>query len=386
MAFLRSTRVREEATRVRLEAAATVDTGDEPSMGSVGITPAGELYMIEELYVTRPVAMAVPAYRRARTLIASTLAQLPIDQLAPDGARIPSIPFLRRPDPDRVRSAILADTYADLCDHGVAYWRNPEWDRPTGWRYPDASGPARKHRSVKHLPFDDVLDVDATSYRVRVDDTEQTLPAYAVLGFECSAGGWLRDGARVVSTARLLENAARMYARTPQPTTVVKNNGPRKTPAQVTELLDALELARRDRAIAYVGRDVDLEAFGFDAKQIALAEARAAATLDMARLTGVPAAYLSQGIADASMTYSTTTQQRLDLHATMLPFATAVEERLSFDDVTGDGVTTRHDFAPFLRVDPKLRAELAAIYVPLEVMTADEARQLEGLLPGGKPL
>jgi hypothetical protein len=383
---MRSTRVREEAARVRLEAAATVDTGHEPSMGSVGITPAGELYMIEELYVTRPVAMAVPSYRRARTLIASTLAQLALEQLAPDGSRLPSIPFLRRPDVDRVRSAILGDTYADLCDYGVAYWRNPSWDRPDGWRYANSSPSVRKHKAVKHLPFDDVVDVDATSYRVKIDDVEKTLPAYAVIGFECSAGGWLRDGARVVSTARLLENAARMYARTPQPTTVVKNNGPRKTPDQVTELLDALEIARRDRAIAYVGRDVELEAFGFDAKQIALAEARAAATLDMARLTGVPAAYLSQGIADSSMQYSTTTQQRLDLHATMLPYATAVEERLSFDDVTGDGVTVRHDFAPFLRVDPMLRAELAAIYVPLEVMTPDEARQLEQLLPGGKPL
>ena len=100
----------------------------------------------------------------------------------------------------------------------------------------------------------------------------------------------------------------------------------------------------------------------------------------IARVTGIPALYLSQGISDSSMTYVTTTQQRLDLHAALLPFATAVEERLSFDDVTGGGVRVEHDFAPFLRVDPKLRADLAATYVPLGVYTVEEARALEGFV------
>jgi hypothetical protein len=50
--------------------------------------------------------------------------------------------------------------------------------------------------------------------------------------------------------------------------------------------------------------------------------------LDIARITGIPALYLSQGISDSSMSYTTTTQQRLDLHAALLPFAAAVAERL----------------------------------------------------------
>ena len=50
------------------------------------------------------------------------------------------------------------------------------------------------------------------------------------------------------------------------------------------------------------------------------------------------------------MTYSNQTQARLDLHAAMTPFATAIAERLSMDDVTGEGNRVEYDFSEWLRV------------------------------------
>lgn len=273
----------------------------------------------------------------------------------------------------------------DLADHGVAYWFNPKYASPAGWRYNAANGPARKHASVRYLSVDDVVDVEADSYIIRdriPGDPEVRsirVPAYAVVGFECAAGNWLRTGSRAITTARLLEDAARLYARTPNPQTILKNNGPRKTSEQVEELLSALEVARSSRSTAYVGRDLDLQAFGFDATQIALSDARSAAVLDIARVTGVPPIYLGQGIADATMTYQNATSARIDLHAAMLPFITAIEQRLSFDDVTGNGVFVEFDVTPFLRVDPTMRATLYSTLIPLGVLTVDEARAMENL-------
>ena len=379
MALLRSTRSRENFAR--LTAADEVVVGDAPR--GTYLTVDGAL-MHDEMWMSSAVAQQVPAYRRARVLMTGQLGQLPTRQLRTrTGEVLPTIPFLRNPDPSRVASAFWGDVIGDLCDHGVAYALNPLWGSPSGWRFSD-SGTA-KHKLVKYLPVDDVLDVTAETYRVRygkpgaADYREEIVPARAVIGFESSAGQWLKHGARALVTGRLLEEAVRLYASNPSPSTLLRNTGPRKTPEQVEQLLEALQSSRRTRSTAYLGRDLELESFGFDANSIALSESRSSNVLEIARLTGVPSIYLSQGPSEASMTYSNQTQARLDLHSAITPFATAIAERLSFDDVTGEGVRVEYDFSEWLRVDPQMRADLYTKLVPLGVLTVDEARRLENL-------
>jgi phage portal protein BeeE len=65
----------------------------------------------------------------------------------------------------------------------------------------------------------------------------------------------------------------------------------------------------------------------------------------------------------------------------LVPFTTAIAQRLSFDDVTGNGLTVDFDYTPFLRVDPTMRADLYAKLIPLGVMTPEEARAFEQLTP-----
>jgi phage portal protein BeeE len=85
------------------------------------------------------------------------------------------------------------------------------------------------------------------------------------------------------------------------------------------------------------------------------------------------------------MTYSNMTQHRLDLLAAVMPYVTAISERLSFDDVTGEGATVYFDTEAWLRADPKLRAELYAALVPIGVMKPEEARALEPLITSERP-
>lgn len=335
-------------------------------------------------YTTRDAALTVPAFRRAVTLVGSTLGQMHLRQLDSKRQVITTSSFLRQPDPKRTLAALLSDTYTDLALWGAAYWYNPRWASEHGWRY--FGSPQRKHRSIERIAPEDVAQVTHKSYTLyRYDEKgvshPVTVPTDAVIAFECSAGHWLRDGASTISTAQLADQATRMYLSTPVPTTVLKNNGPRKSAAQVEELLSIVEESRRKRSTAYVGRDIDLVSFGFDSAQIGLESAQAQIHLDIARLTGIPALYLSQAVIGSSLTYSNMTQQRLDLHAALQPFATAVEQRLSFDDVTGGGTFVQVDFGPFLRVDPMMRADLYSKLIPLGVMSVEQAQVFEELSP-----
>lgn len=386
MAWLRSSKTLDALDR--LTAAEVIDPDvDRPAY----LTVDGRL-VTDELWVSSDFAQQVPAYRRARTLLTGQLSQLPLRQhRIVGGERVPTIPFLRQPDPGRVSSGFWSDMIGDLADHGVAYALNPLWSTPDGWRYSDTG--AKKHKLVRHLPAVDVLEVTVNSYRVQYGRPgsstyrEEVVPAEAVIAFECEAGRWLKYGARALVTGRMLEDAVRMYASNPSPTTLLRNSGPRKTPDQVQELLDALEASRKTRSTAYIGRDLELETFGFDANAIALSESRASNVLEISRLTGIPSIYLSQGPNEASMTYSNQTQARLDLHSAITPFATAIAQRLSMDDVTADGVAVEFDFSEWLRVDPAMRADLYTKLIPLGVLSVDEARAFEALSTdqGGRP-
>lgn len=377
MALFRSERV--TASEVELP---------EPKAEAVGVAPSGlglgALIGWSDTYVTRDTAMSVPAFRRAVNLVGTTLGQMHLRAETGASAPAPEPPILRQIDPKRTNVALLTDVYVDLCLWGAAYLYNPRWNSEHGWRYNGTS--KRKHRSLEIVRPEDVAQVRRDGYTIYRYDAKGVshpveVPIEAMVAFETAAGHWLRDGAKAINTALLLEDAVRMYAQTPIPTTVLKNTGPRKTPKQVEELLAIVEESRRKRSTAYVGRDLELDSFGFDAQQIALVEARAQAILDIARLTGIPALYLSQGINGSSTYYSNLTQQRIDLHSALQPFATAVEQRLSFDDITGEGSYVRVDFGPFLRIDPLMRAELYSKLIPLGVMTPDEARAFEELTP-----
>lgn len=355
-----------------LTASTTTNLDDVDPIGAA--IAAAATFRMDELLVTAQVANGVPWYRRAQTLVAGQLSLMPFRAYKADGT-LAAIPFLRQPDPRRATAAVLHDTYRDLTNHGAAYWINRNWWTPDGWLWPDSNAP--KHRTAEYLPFDQVEDYQDGEYRIT--GYRDPVPSKAILFFECGAGGWLKAAARALVTSRMLEDAARIYAETPQPTTVIKNTGPRKTKAQVDELVTGYEQARRARSTVYVGRDTEIDDHGFDAQQIALADARAQAVLDGSRATGVPPLYLAQGIPGSSQVYTNVTQSRLDLHQAMQPFAQAVAARLSFDDVTGAGTTVDVDFGPFLRMDPAMRADLYTKLIPLGVMTVEEARAFENL-------
>lgn len=326
-------------------------------------------------YIDRATALGVPALKRARDLIASTIAAAPLDEFGPDGLPRPPRALLAQPDPARPTPNVIASTVADLALEGVSYWWITE-------RYAEDGRPFH----ARHLPFESVgVQTDTMGVVTRVTVAGVEVDQTNIIGFEGLTGGWLRAGARAIRTAAKLEQAVRTYADKPLPLMALKNMGPKLTEEQVDELLAYWD-ATDDRSVKYAGRDIDMQPVGWSPEQLGLNAARAHQASELARLTGVPAWYLSAD-AGGSMTYTTTTQTRLDLYALALqPYAVAIESRLSMDDVTGRGTKVRFDFSAFLRSDPELRARLWASLIGSGVMTTAQAMTLEPLVPNPSPV
>jgi len=69
---------------------------------------------------------------------------------------------------------------------------------------------------------------------------------------------------------------------------------------------------------------------------------------------------------------------------TLRPFITAVEERLSMDDLTSRGNVVRFEIdETFLRSDAMTRLAVIEKMLALELITLDQAKQMENLSPNG---
>jgi phage portal protein BeeE len=83
------------------------------------------------------------------------------------------------------------------------------------------------------------------------------------------------------------------------------------------------------------------------------------------------------------MTYQNVGNSRRDLlDFALMPFITAIEQRLSLGDILVARENIKFDLTDFLRSSPIERAQLYQALVPLGILSPEEVRQLEDLAPG----
>jgi phage portal protein BeeE len=101
-------------------------------------------------------------------------------------------------------------------------------------------------------------------------------------------------------------------------------------------------------------------------------------------MMNVDATYLSAETM-RSNTYSNILDKRKEFHAyTLQPYITAIEDRLSLDDLTPRGQVIR--FAvneTYLRNDPLERLQVTEKLLQLQLITVDQAKAMEDLTPDG---
>jgi HK97 family phage portal protein len=327
-------------------------------------------------------AMSVPAVARARNLIAGTIASMPLEMFVQDIAsqeirQVPPLPWVQQPQVDIPRMTTLAYTVDSLWFYGRAYWLVTEVYQE--------DGRPRRFRWVD--PLDITFDVDlntglVTRYYYRLNPVPVSGVGSLVVFTSIDEGLLVRAG-QTIQTCVELERAALDFARNPSPSVTLKNTGVDLPADQVQNLLDRWRESRRQSggAVAYLSAALELDSVGFSPKDLAMVEAREFQVAEVARATNIPPALLGANI--GSMTYQNVQAERRSLvDLALQPYMSAIEQRLSMDDVTPRGTTLMFQPNDFLRATPIEEAQLLSVLLDREVITIDEARRRVGE-PGG---
>jgi hypothetical protein len=336
--------------------------------------------------IDRKTALTVPGVRRGVNLIAVSVSSLPWDRLDATGAKKP-LGWLAQPEAGRPLFQTLRSTLYDLCFDDVAFWKVNQ----------RAANGEPAQGGVEYVALNRIQDNRSTSGDFMIDG-RPVVSLANIIGFEGwhGDGGILAAGARTIRIALALEAAAKRYADTPQAATdLVNDSGYTPTDEEIDKVIRDYKRTRNAEAVGFIDRGMRVERNGWSSKELQLVEARQFVNTMIANLLGLPPDAIAgaSALSGGSLTYSTTVQEARKLidYGLTGPI-NSIESRLSMTDQQGNAwtnqVTPRGDRIRFnldgrLRGNPKDRADIYQILVPLGVMTKVEARAMEDLAPLG---
>ena len=330
-------------------------------------------------FVSREEALSVPALQRCRNLLAGTIGAIPLELYRKStNEEIGSPAWLEQPSYSQPRSVTIAYTVESLLLYSQAFWKVVEV-------YQEDGRPSR---------FEWIANNRVT---ITLDSTNTFVRSYAVDGitlpmdglgslvtFQSLLPGILNTGIQTIRAAIDVQKAAAIAAATPMASGYIKNTGADLDPKEVQGLLAAWKNARNNRATAYLTSTLEYNAVSFSPKEMMYNEAIQNLATEIARLCNVPAYYVSAEM-NNSMTYANVQDERKQfLLLSLQPFITAIEDRLSMDDITARGHVVKFDIDKnFLRTDPL--AELAVIekLLALNLVTQEQAMEMTDLTPNG---
>lgn len=279
--------------------------------------------------LTRATAMQVPAVAKARNLICSMVAGLDLIEL--DEHDKVNQPWL-------YRSSNLISPYHrmvwvldDLFFYG---WSLLAVQRDAAGQITDAV----------RVPMER-WQIDADTSEVRVDG--KPVKPQDVILIPGIFEGILTAGAPTVRGARALSKAWIDRAQSPIPMVELHQiSDDIIEPDEAQEMVAAWNSARASGgATGFTDNRVELRVHGTSDASL-FEDGRNAVVLDIARLTGIPAALLEGSQSEASLTYSTQEGRRNEFLDYALPmWIKPIEARLSLDDVCAPGRRIRFDLS-----------------------------------------
>jgi phage portal protein BeeE len=209
----------------------------------------------------------------------------------------------------------------------------------------------------------------------------------SLVTFQALDQGLLLKSQTTIKAALDIEKAASIAAQTPMATSILKNTGADLPDNQVQALLASWKQARLSKSTAYLTSTISAENMGFSPKDMMYNEAKQYLATELARACNVPA-FMVDAEVFRGMTYQNILDGRKEFAAySLAPFYTAIEARLSMDDLTPRGTVVRFMIdETFLRVDPTTRLSVTEKLLELQLINLDQAKQMEGLTPDGNGL
>jgi HK97 family phage portal protein len=347
----------------------------------VGVYNYGGLYATGNgaPFMDRFTALQVPSVSRCRNLIAGVISSIDLELYKKSsGKKLESPLWLEQPDMRQPRSVTIAYTVDSLLFYGVAYWRVTSLyfsdNRPASFEW-----------------------VSNSRVTVTTDETGENVQYYSINGvrapmdgigslvtFQSLLPGVLETGARTIQSAIDIQKAAAVAAATPMPTGFIKNSGADLPEAQISGLLAAWKAARASRSTAYLTSTLDYQQVGFSPKDMTYTESSQYLSTEVSRLMNVPS-YLISADMNNSMTYQNILDGRKEFVAYSLqPFISAIENRLSMDDITAHGNIVRFALdETFLRADTAARLDAIEKMLNLGLIDLEQAQSMEQLSPMG---
>jgi HK97 family phage portal protein len=206
----------------------------------------------------------------------------------------------------------------------------------------------------------------------------------SLVTFQSMTDGILQTGARSLTAALDLDRASSIAAATPMPSGVLKNTGADLGESEVQGLLAAWRNARQNRSTAYLTSTLEFQPASFSPKDMMLNEAKQYMATEIARLMNCPAYYISADM-NSSMTYANVQDERRQfVSLTLQPYISAIEARLSMNDITPSTQKICFDLeSGFLRADSMERLLVIEKMLALGLITVQDAMAMEDLSPNG---
>jgi len=330
-------------------------------------------------FVSREDALSVPALMRCRNLLAGTIGAIPLELYKKStNEELGSPAWLEQPSYSQPRSVTIAYTVESLLLYSQAFWKVVEI-------YSEDGRPSR---------FEWIANNRVTA---TLDSTNTFVKSYAVDGmtlpmdglgslitFQSLLPGILTTGIQTIRAAIDVQKAAAVSASQPMPTGILRNNGADLDPKEVSGLLAAFKSARNNRSTAYLTSTLEYVPVQFSPKDMMYGEAIQNLATEIARLCNVPAIYVSAD-QNSSYTYNNVQDERKQfLQLSLQPFISAIEDRLSMDDITARGNVVKFDIDKnFLRTDPMQELAVIEKLLTLNLITPEQAMEMTDLTPNG---
>ena len=329
--------------------------------------------------IDRSLALQVPSVSRCRNLVAGVISSIELGLYKKStGKKLESPLWLDQMDIRQPLSVTLAYLVDALMFYGVAYLKVQsiyfDDGRPSGFEFV----PNTRVTVTTNQYGDQVEYYSVNGVRVPMDGIG------SLVTFQSLLPGVLQTGGRTIQAALDIQKAAAVAAATPMATTILKNTGADLPEAQIQGLLAAWKSARNNRSTAYLTSTLEAQNLGFSPKDMTYNESSQYLATEIARLMNVPAYYISADM-NNSMTYQNILDGRKEFVAYSLqPFISAIENRLSMDDITAHGNRVRFAIdETFLRADTMARLDAIEKMLNLGLIDVAQAQSMEQLTPNG---
>lgn len=287
--------------------------------------------------VTRSAAMQVPAIKRARGVICTTIARTPLRAYRGDELVTAAPAWLDRTDGPVSPYHRMVWTVDDLLFYGWSAWAVSR----------DVTGHVL---AADRIPFDqwEIEDgrfiwTTAGGVRTEADPNTVILIPGSDNGLLSESSGMIRHAADLLAAAsKAAENPAAYLE-------LHQTNELEITPEKARDLVEAWAKARRGEngGVAFTSAGVEVREHGAYSEHL-LVEGRNASALDIARAMQVPGITLDAA-AENSMTYVNAQAKAHDLiDYGLAAYMSPIAARLGLDDVVARGVSIRFDLDALL--------------------------------------